>query len=104
MDPTIALMRAGIPVRVDLVTEIDSDCHNVAACMRDWKAMTASALGFITSDPAGNALTPVMTPGRYYLVGVAPYQGRHLFWHRQVEIRAGANAVTLDQTNASTIQ
>ena len=104
MDPTIALMRAGIPVRVDLVTEIDSDCHNVAACMRDWKAMTASALGFITSDAAGHALTPVMTPGRYYLVGVAPHQGRHLFWHRQIEVKAGANAVTLDQTNASTIQ
>ena len=104
MDPTEALMRANIPVRGDLVTEIDSDCHNVAACMRDWKAMTGSALGFITSDAGGRAQTPVMTPGRYYLVGVAPYQGKHLFWHRPVEIRAGANAVTLDQTNASTIQ
>lgn len=104
MDPTMALMRANIPVRGDLVTEIDSDCHNLAACMRDWKAMTSGALGFITSDRSGHALTPVMTPGRYYLVGVAPYQRKHLFWHRPIDIRAGANAVTLDQTNASLIQ
>ena len=104
MDPTMALMRAGIPVRGDLVTEIDSDCHNLAACMRDWKAMTKGALGFITSDAGGRAITPVMTPGRYFLVGVAPYQGRHLFWHRPIEIRSGANAVTLDQSNAGMIQ
>jgi hypothetical protein len=103
-DPTLALMRAGIPVRGDLVTEVDSDCHAIAACMRDWKAMTAGALGFITSDAKGHALTPVMTPGRYFLVGVAPYQGRHLFWHCPIEIRSGSNAVTLDQSNASVIR
>jgi hypothetical protein len=103
-DPTMALMRANIPVRGDLVTEIDSDCRNIAACMRDWKAMTAGALGYITSDAGGHARTPVMTVGRYFLIGVAPYQGRHLFWHRPIEIRGGANAVTLDQTNASMIQ
>jgi hypothetical protein len=103
-DPTYALMQAGIPVRGDLVTEIDSDCHDVTACLRDWKAMTKGALGFITSDAGGHARTPVMKPGRYFLVGVAPYQGRHLFWHRPIDIRAGSNAVTLDQTNASTIR
>jgi len=52
-DPTVALMRANIPVRGDLVREIDSDCHDVAACLRDWKAMTAGALGFITTDARG---------------------------------------------------
>ena len=103
-DPTMALVRAGVPVRGDLVTEIDSDCHDVAACMRDWKAMTASALGFVTTDAGGHARTPVLKPGRYYLVGVAPYQGRHLFWHRPIDIRSGSNTVALDQTNASMIQ
>jgi len=103
-DPENALVRAGIPVRGDLVTEIDSDCHDVAACMRDWKAMTVSALGFVTSDAGGRARTPVLKPGRYYLVGVAPYQGRHLFWHRAIDMRNGPATVTLDQTNASTIQ
>jgi hypothetical protein len=103
-DPTMALMRANIPVRGDLVTEIDSDCHDVKACVRDWRAMTKSALGYITTDAAGHARTPAMAPGRYFVVGVAPFQGRHLFWHRPVDIRAGANDVTLDQTNASTIR
>jgi hypothetical protein len=65
-DPTMALMQAGIPVRVDLVTEIDSDCHDAGACLRDWKAMTASALGFVTTDASGHARTPLMTPGRYF--------------------------------------
>jgi hypothetical protein len=103
-DPEFALMRAGIPVRGDLATEIDSDCHDITTCMRDWKAMTSGALGFITSDASGHARTPALTPGRYFLVGVAPYQGRHLFWHRGIEIRAGANEVTLDQGNASIIR
>jgi hypothetical protein len=103
-DPTYALMQEGIPVRGDLATEIDSDCHDVTACMRDWKAMTKGALGLITSDAGGHARTPVMKPGRYFLVGVAPYQGRHLFWHRPIDVRAGSNDVTLDQTNASTIR
>lgn len=103
-DPTMALMQANIPVRGDLVTEIDSDCHDIKACLRDWKAMTKGALGFITTDASGHALTPVMNPGRYFLVGIAPYQGRHLFWHRSIDIRAGTNVVTLDQTNASTIR
>jgi hypothetical protein len=103
-DPENALVRAGVPVQRDLVAQIDGDCHNVTACMRDWKAMTTSALGFITTDANGHAQTPAFKPGRYYLVGVAPYQGRHLFWHRAIDIRSGPNAVTLDQTNASMIQ
>ena len=97
-------MRANIPVRGDLVTEVNSDCHDITACVRDWKAMTKTALGYITTDAAGHARTPVMAPGRYFLVGVAPYQGRHVFWHRPIDIRAGAHDVTLDQTNASTIR
>jgi hypothetical protein len=104
VDPTMALMQAGIPVRGDLVTEIDSDCHDAAACLRDWKAMTTGALGFISTDAQGHARTPVMPPGHYFLIGVAPYRGKHLFWHRDINIRAGSNEVTLDQTNASIIQ
>jgi hypothetical protein len=101
--PENALVRAGVPVRGDLVTEIDSDCHDVTACVRDWKAMTTSALGLITTDEAGHAQTPVLSAGRYYLVGLAPYQGKHLFWHRMVEVKTGPAMVTLDQTNASII-
>lgn len=103
-DPENALVRAGIPVQRDLVAQIDGDCHKLAACMRDWKAMTTSALGFIITDANGHAQTPAFKPGHYYLVGVAPYQGRHLFWHRAIDIRNGPNAITLDQTNASMIQ
>jgi hypothetical protein len=103
-DPENALVRAGVPVQRDLVAQIDGDCHDVAACTRDFKAMTVSALGFITTDANGHAQTPAMKPGRYYLVGVAPYQGRHLFWHRAIDMRSGPATVTLDQTNASMIQ
>jgi hypothetical protein len=103
-DPEMALMQANIPIRGDLVTEIDSDCRDLAACTRDFKAMAAGALGYITADTTGRARTPVMKPGRYFLVGVAPYQGKHLFWHRPVDVRTGANDLTLDQTSASIIR
>ena len=68
------------------------------------RKVTGAALGFIATDARGHARTPAMKPGRYFLVGAAPYQGKHLFWHRPIDIRAGSNDVTLDQANASTIQ
>lgn len=78
-----------------------ADCREPLNCARDWKVMSAKALGSVSTDATGHAKTPSVASGRYYLVGHAAYQGTWLFWHLPVDLHAGANAVTLDQTNAS---
>jgi hypothetical protein len=104
-DPEASLMRAGFPQGPGpLVRRLAADCHNPSNCVRDWKTMTSTALGSILTDAAGHARTPPIPAGHYYLVGVAPYQGKALFWRRPVNLQAGSNSVTLDPTNGSLFQ
>jgi hypothetical protein len=100
-EPTSALAKAGITPAADgpLVDWFKADCRIPGHCVRDWHAMTGRALGSVKTDSAGHAETPPIAAGRYYLVGVAPYQGGTLFWHLPVDVQPGSNTVTLDQTN-----
>ncbi|HKB95977.1 MAG TPA: hypothetical protein VKB94_03950, partial [Rhizomicrobium sp.] len=101
-DPEAGLIRAGFPQGPGPLAErLVADCRIPANCIRDWKAMTSTALGSIRTDAAGHAHTPSIPAGRYYLVGIAPYQGKALFWRRPVNLQAGSNGVVLDQTNGS---
>jgi len=70
-------------------------------CNLGMAAMTAGALGAATSDTSGHAQTGALKPGRYYLVGFAPYQGHALMWHLPVDLRPGSNEVTLTPQNGS---
>jgi hypothetical protein len=63
--------------------------------------MIAGALGVASTDPNGEAETPAMPVGRYYLVGFTPYKGHSLLWHLPVDVKAGANAVNLSSQNGS---
>lgn len=74
---------------------------NQANCSRGMSAMFAGALGAAATDPNGHAQTPAIPPGRYYLVGFSPYQGHALIWHLPIDLKAGANAVSLSPQNAS---
>ncbi|HEY3697148.1 hypothetical protein [Phenylobacterium sp.] len=65
--------------------------------------ITAKALGSIQTDDAGHAQTPPIASGRYYLVGVYPYQGRALLWDVPVTVQVGSNTVTLSQLNSRPI-
>jgi hypothetical protein len=50
-------------------------------------------------DATGQAHTPEIPPGRYYLFGMAAYQGKALAWNLPVDLAPGANAVTLSPQN-----
>ena len=63
--------------------------------------MTAKALGAIVTDPAGHAQTPPVPSGHYYLMGMAAYNGKVIFWDQPVNVQSGAVNVTLDQTNGT---
>jgi hypothetical protein len=91
-DPQIAL---GAPP----ATRLAADCGDVQACAQDLKLMTAKALGSVRTDAQGHAQTPHIATGRYYLVGIFPYQGHAWVWDVPINLQPGENGVTLDQTN-----
>lgn len=104
-DPEAALLRAGFARGGPLVSRLYADCHTPANCLNDWKAMTSTALGSIRTDAQGHAQTPSLPAGRYYLVGMAPWQGgKALFWRQPIDLKPGSNSITLDQTNGSIFQ
>ena len=51
-------------------------------------------------DPYGNANFPAVPPAKYDVFGWTLYNGNHLAWDLQVDLKAGANTIVLDQRNA----
>ncbi len=74
---------------------------NQETCKRGIQAMIAGAIGVARTDPNGLAQTGALPPGRYYVVGFVPYKGHSLMWHLPVDVKAGANAITLEPQNGS---
>jgi hypothetical protein len=54
-------------------------------------------------DGAGRFTFPNARSGTYYLVGQTSYNGLHLVWNLRVDLKPGANSVTLDQRNTTPI-
>jgi hypothetical protein len=55
-------------------------------------------------DATGKATFSGVAPGSYYLMGSALAGGQALMWDVKVDLKAGANSVTLDQWNATTVK
>ncbi len=72
-----------------------------AACKRGVQAMVGDALGSARTDAEVHAQTPGLPAGRYYVVGLVPYRGHSLMWHLPVDVRAGANTLSLEPRNGS---
>ena len=101
-DPADAMTRAKLlPPGASLTNQLVADCANGAACNRDLQVMTAKALGSVTTDAAGHALTPPVPAGRYYVMGMAAYNGKVIFWNQSVNVQSSAVNVTLDQNNGT---
>ncbi len=103
VDPAISFRNAGIVPPSGLISPADqifADCHRAELCVRDWRALGVGARGVVRSDAAGHVQTPPVVAGRYYLLGIAPYQGKAFVWIYPVNAHPGANSVTLDESNA----
>jgi hypothetical protein len=70
-------------------------------CNQGMQALTTGAVGAAALDMDGHAETGALAPGRYYVVGFTPYQGHSLVWHLAVDLKPGANAVSLTPQNGS---
>jgi hypothetical protein len=65
------------------------------------QALTAGTIGQTATGSDGHAVTGAVAPGRYYIVGFAPYKGHSLVWHMPVDLKPGTNAVSLTPQNGS---
>jgi hypothetical protein len=70
-------------------------------CPRIMAAINADAASGIRSDATGAATLPGLPPGTYYLMISAVFNKQPLVWEQAVELKAGANSLTLDQRNAT---
>jgi hypothetical protein len=58
----------------------------------------------VKSDSDGKAVFPAVLPGVYYVFGMGQYRGEPVLWNVRVQIKAGENALTLDERNSSPLE
>jgi len=74
---------------------------HTADCPKIMAAINADAASGIRSDATGAATLPGLPTGTYYLMISAVYNKQPLVWEQAVELKPGANSLTLDQRNAT---
>ncbi len=70
------------------------------ACQKTVDAINASAASAVRADGNGNGTLPGVQPGTYYPMISTIYNKQPMMWGQAVQLKAGANAVTLDPRNA----
>jgi hypothetical protein len=104
-NPDNALLKAGFPAGpFGAAATLADNCRAAQTCAKGLTAMTAHALGSVKTDAAGHAQTPAIPAGRYYLIGVVPFEGKALLWHYGIELTPGSNLITLDDRTGSIIR
>jgi hypothetical protein len=73
-------------------------------CQKVLQTVGADAAVAMRADASGKALLPGVPPGKYYLMISTQYNKQVLTWGFAVDLKAGANAVALDQNNATVLK
>ena len=63
-----------------------------------------TCLSAVRADANGRGTFPGVPAGVYYLMISTRYNNQPLAWDRAIELKAGANSVTLDLSNATAIK
>ena len=74
------------------------DCPKILA------AINSSAASAVRADANGSGTFPGVPPGTYYLMISAIYNNQALVWSQAVQLKPGANSVTLNPGNASPLK
>jgi hypothetical protein len=70
-------------------------------CQKAMEAVKANAASAVRADANGSGTFPGVPPGTYYLMISARYNNQALVWEQPIQLKAGANTVKLDQSNAT---
>lgn len=70
-------------------------------CQKIMDAINVDAASAIRADANGTGTLPGVPPGTYYLMVSAIYNKQSFVWGQAVQLKPGANSITLDQRNAT---
>lgn len=104
---TAAIGRAGVSVQpgTSAYKAFGNACGQRAPdCQKMVAALNADAAASIRADANGKATFSGVPAGTYYLMISALYNKQPLFWGQQVNLKAGANSVTLTASNATVMK
>ena len=69
-------------------------------CQKILDAVKVSAASAVRADANGAGTFPGVPPGTYYLDITTRFNNQALVWGQAVQLKAGPNSLTLDQSNA----
>jgi hypothetical protein len=69
-------------------------------CQKILGAINADAASAARADAQGKGTLPGVPPGTYYLMVSTRFNNQALFWGQAVQLKPGANSITIDQSNA----
>lgn len=72
-------------------------------CQKIMDAIKASAASAMRADGNGSGTLPGVPPGTYYLMISTRYNNQALTWDHPVQLKAGANSLTLSMQNATPV-
>jgi len=103
-----ALAKAGIslPPGVSPYKYVGAACGGPTKspdCPRIMAAINAAAASAVRADANGSGIFPGVPPGTYYLMISTRYNNQALVWGQAVQLRPGANSLTLVARDATPI-
>jgi hypothetical protein len=104
---TAAISRAGVsvPSGTSVYKVFGTACgQRTPDCQKMMSALNADAAATIRADANGKATFSGVPAGTYYLMISTFYNQQPLFWGQQVNLRAGANSVTLTANSATVMK
>ena len=104
LDAILAKDGFQVPAGVDPYGALLDACRNHApSCHAASLALQAQTAAGVRIPPAGTATFPGVPPGSYYVMGAGTAAGHVFYWNYRVDLRPGANALTLDQRNSKPV-
>ncbi len=102
-----AIAKSGVqvPAGVSPYVYVGAVCVNRSPdCQKIMTAINADAASAVRADGNGRGTFPGVPPGVYYLMISTLYNNQPLAWGQAVQLKPGANSVTLDLSNATPIK
>jgi hypothetical protein len=78
--------------------------NGTPVCQQGVQALAADTAGLAVTDAAGRGQTQPLPAGRYYVFNSVHIANKPMMWNLPVDLKAGANTLTLDQHNLTLVQ
>ena len=99
---TIAKAGIAVPSGMTAYKFVGTACGTrTPDCQKSLDAINASAISAVRADASGSGLLPGVPSGTYYLMISAIYNRQPLVWGQAVNLKSGANSITLNLSNAT---